>query len=103
MNKPATDETIERDDLCAPGRDREPLRELAHRASGGIEVTLYWSAGDDSTSVEVWHPASEQTLHFAVASERALEAYYHPFSELPISLDFEAAWNRDQHSTVLED
>jgi len=56
-------------------------RELAHRVSGGIEVTLYWSALDDTTSVEVFHAATETTLHFAVPGERALEAFYHPFAQ----------------------
>jgi hypothetical protein len=57
--------------------------ELAHRAGGGIEVTLYWSAHDNSTSIEVWHAAAEETLVFAVAREQALEAFYHPFAHLP--------------------
>ncbi|HEY2371252.1 MAG TPA: hypothetical protein VGH82_01765 [Gaiellaceae bacterium] len=59
------------------------LRELAHRVSGGIEVTLYWSADDDSTSVEIFHASTEQTLHFTVAREHALDAFYHPFAHLP--------------------
>ena len=62
-------------------------RELARRVRGGIEVTLYWSPDDNSTTVEVWQPASEETLLFAVAPERALEAYYHPFAQLPTSID----------------
>jgi hypothetical protein len=58
-------------------------RELAHRVSGGIEVTLYWSAADNTTSVEVFHAATETTLHFGVRGERALDAFYHPFAHLP--------------------
>jgi hypothetical protein len=64
-----------------------PRRELAYRVSGGIEVTLYWSADDNSTSVEVWQPASGETLLFTVARECALEAFYHPFAHLPIGRD----------------
>jgi hypothetical protein len=60
-----------------------PRLELARRASGGIEVTLYWTAHDNSTSIEVWQPASEETLVFGVAREQALEAFYHPFAHLP--------------------
>ena len=55
-------------------------RELAHRVSGGIEVTRYWSAGDNSTSIEVWQAASDETLAFPAARERALEAFHHPFA-----------------------
>jgi hypothetical protein len=65
----------------------EPRRELANRSSGGIEVSLYWSALDDSTTVEVWDSASEETIVFAVAPERALEAFYHPFAQLAASFD----------------
>lgn len=59
--------------------------ELARRTSGGIEVTLYWNARENRTSIEVWQPASEETLHFNVARERALDAFYHPFAYLLIS------------------
>ncbi len=58
-------------------------RELAHRISGGIEVTLYWRADDNSTSIEVWQPASDERLAFVVSSEDALEAFHHPFAHLP--------------------
>jgi hypothetical protein len=56
--------------------------ELARRTSGGIEVTLYWSAHENRTSIEVWQPASEETLLFAVAPEQALDAFYRPFAYL---------------------
>jgi hypothetical protein len=58
-------------------------RELAHRVSGGIEVTLYWSADDNSTSVRILQPATEETITFVVERERALDAFQHPFSYLP--------------------
>ena len=60
-----------------------PRQELARRVSGGIEVTLYWSAHDNSTSVEIWQPEPEETLTFTVGSDRALDAFYHPFAHLP--------------------
>ena len=61
---------------------RPRRRELAHRASGGLEVTLYWSAEDGSTSVEVHQTATDETLCFDVARDRALDAFYHPFAQL---------------------
>ena len=61
----------------------ESRRELAHRLSGGVEVTLYWDCDDNSTSVEVWQHASGETLAFAVPAECALDAFYHPFAHLP--------------------
>jgi hypothetical protein len=57
--------------------------ELAHRFSGGLEVALYWCADDNRTTIEIWHAATEQLFTFAVAPERALDAYYHPFAHLP--------------------
>ena len=60
-------------------------RELAHRVSGDVEVTLYWSAADDSTSVEVWQPASGERLAFVVPGEDALDAFHHPFAHLPLA------------------
>lgn len=61
----------------------EPLRELAHRVSGGVEVTLYWSADDNRTSIEVWQHETNETLAFHVPREHALDAFYHPFAHLP--------------------
>jgi hypothetical protein len=58
-------------------------RELAHRVSGGIEITLYWSPAGHSTSIEVWQRDSDELLlAFSVARERALDAFYHPFAHL---------------------
>jgi len=65
-------------------------RELAFRSGGGIEVTLYWDAEEDSTSVEIYHLATEETILFAVPREQALDAFHHPFAHLPWqSSDFE--------------
>jgi hypothetical protein len=63
----------------------QPRRELARRVSGGIEITLYWSAADNDTSIEVWQPDSGETLAFSIPPERALDAFYHPFAQLTFS------------------
>ena len=57
-------------------------RELAHRVSGGTEFTLYWSADDGSTSIEIRQAETDVTLEFEVARDRALDAFYHPFAHL---------------------
>jgi len=62
-------------------------RELAHRISGGIEITLYWNPRDDTTSLEVRHHDSEQTLRYHVAPDQALDAFYHPFAHLQAVTD----------------
>ena len=59
-----------------------PRRELARRLNGGLEVTLYWNADDNSTSIEVLQTTTDEKLTFAVARERALDAFYHPFAHL---------------------
>ena len=69
------------------GESVQPRRELARRVSGGIEVALYWSPFDNSTTVEVWQATSEETLVLPVAAEHALEAFYHPFAQLATSFD----------------
>lgn len=69
------------------GEAVQPRRELAHRVSGGIEVALYWSPFDNSTTVEVWDSASDETIVFGVRPERALEAFNHPFAQLTPSFD----------------
>jgi hypothetical protein len=69
--------------MIDPSTNHDSQRELAHRISGAIEVTLYWNADENGTSVEVFHAATEQTLRFAVARAHALDAFYHPFAHLP--------------------
>jgi len=83
VRKPVTETTLEKEIPRAvrPAPVR-PRRELAHRVSGGIEVTLYWSAHNNTTSIEVWQSATEETLQFTVAKEQALEAFHHPFAHL---------------------
>ena len=55
-------------------------RELAHRIGGGLEVTLYWNTGDNTTSIEVRDLESETHLRFAVPADQALDAFYHPYA-----------------------
>ena len=61
-------------------------RELAHRVSSGLEVTLYWNAADNGTSIEVRHLASNTTLRFAVPADQALDAFYHPLAQVDYSI-----------------
>ena len=57
-------------------------RQLAHRVTGGLEVTLYWSADDNTTHIEVVQRATHESLAFAVAGDQALDAFYHPFAHV---------------------
>jgi hypothetical protein len=57
-------------------------RELAQRVDGGFAITLYWNEHDNTTSVDVHHHATGETISFAVAGDRALDAFHHPFAYL---------------------
>jgi hypothetical protein len=68
-------------------------RELASRVNGGLEITLYWNAGDNTTSVHVYQPATDETIAFPVAPDRALDAFHHPFAHLAGQEAAAAAWS----------
>jgi hypothetical protein len=57
-------------------------RELASRVTGDLEITLYWEAQENTTSIEVHQKATAQTIAFPVAADRALDAFHHPFAHL---------------------
>ena len=57
-------------------------RELASRVNGGLEITLFWHPLDNSTSVEIHQEATDETISFRVPSDRALDAFHHPFAHL---------------------
>jgi hypothetical protein len=57
-------------------------RELARRVTGGLEITLYWNARDDSVSIEVYQATTAETIAFPVPADQALDAFNHPFAHL---------------------
>jgi hypothetical protein len=59
-----------------------PRRELARRANDGLEITLYWDARDNTTTIEVHHAETAETIAFPVPAHRALDAFHHPFAHL---------------------
>ena len=54
-------------------------QELARRVSGGLEVTLFRNTGERSTSIELRHTAIKEPIRFRVPTDRALDAFHHPF------------------------
>jgi hypothetical protein len=66
--------------LTAPAA--APVRELAHRRSGGLDVTLLWDSGDGSVVIDVWQSSTDERFAFTVPPEEALDAFYHPFAHL---------------------
>jgi hypothetical protein len=55
-------------------------RELAHRTADGIEVTLLWRETDGTITVEVFDRGTDDVFELAVACDRALDAFYHPYA-----------------------
>ncbi len=55
-------------------------RELAVRDSDGVHVVLLWHPAEDAVSVSVEDARVGDCFQIAVAPERALDAFYHPFA-----------------------
>ena len=55
-------------------------RELARRASNGIEVTLFWSKSTNCVTVEVFDARFEERFEFGVGGTDALNAFNHPYA-----------------------
>jgi hypothetical protein len=55
-------------------------RELAARESDGIHVLLLWHPDENALTVSVEDARLGDRFHVAVAPDRALDAFYHPFA-----------------------
>jgi hypothetical protein len=55
-------------------------RELAARDSDGIHVQLLWHPGENALTVSVEDVRVGDRFQLAVAPDRALDAFYHPFA-----------------------
>ena len=55
-------------------------RELAARDSDGIHVLLLWHPDENTVTVSVEDVRVGDRFQIAVAPDRALHAFYHPFA-----------------------
>jgi hypothetical protein len=55
-------------------------RELAAREGSGIHVELLWNPGEYALTVSVEDARVGDRFQIAVAPDRALDAFYHPFA-----------------------
>lgn len=55
-------------------------RELAARETDGIHVLLLWHPDENAVSVSVEDARLGDHFQIAVAPERALDAFYHPYA-----------------------
>jgi hypothetical protein len=57
-----------------------PDRELASRESDGVHVLLLWHPRDNTLTVSVEDTRAGDAFQLAIAPERALDAFYHPYA-----------------------
>jgi hypothetical protein len=55
-------------------------RELAARDTDGIHVVLLWHPDENAVTVSVEDARAGDRFQLAVAPDRALDAFYHPFA-----------------------
>jgi hypothetical protein len=55
-------------------------RELAHRSSDGIEVTLFWTKPSSRVTIAVLDSVCDEALEFEVDGGAALDAFNHPYA-----------------------
>jgi hypothetical protein len=60
-----------------------PVRELAQRRSGTLEVLLLWHAQIDVVELSVRDVATGGGFHTEIAPGRAIDAFYHPYVYAP--------------------
>ncbi len=72
-------------------------RELAHRLSDGLEVTLLWQKFTDTLTITVSDERSGAYFELAAAPEQALDVFTHPYAHaafrgLPYAQEALASW-----------
>ena len=56
-----------------------PLRELAHRANDGLEVTLFWHSSTGELTVCVCDERRGSYFEIRPEPHQALDVFYHPY------------------------
>lgn len=54
-------------------------REICHRSSDGVEVTLWWLPGEDRLQVAVVDTKLNQCFQLPTDADRAMRVFNHPF------------------------
>lgn len=77
-----------------PTIDPQKIRELAHRAGDGLEVTLLWNEDDNRVVVAVDDARTGERFEIEVPTTSALDAFKHPFAYAPPDRGAAAAEHR---------
>ena len=67
-------------DLGVAPTGEAPLRELAFRATDGLEISLLWNAVAGGLAVSVQDTRSGDVFEVPAPRDRALEVFYHPYA-----------------------
>ncbi len=62
-------------------------RELDHRSSNGIEVTLLWSRRTNRVWISVADDRRDHAFELDVDPSDALDAFHHPYAYADVDLD----------------
>src|SRR5262249_29166267 len=76
---------IRRMELSTKEMTMEPAtakRELAHRASNGVNVSLFWTKVGDLLTLDVYAQRLAEFFELEVPKDRALDAFHHPYVSL---------------------
>jgi hypothetical protein len=76
------------------------LRELAHRAHDGLEVTLLWNPRSNEVSIDVIDERRNRSFLLAVEPGSALDAFNHPYVYAPEWI--EEDWTTGRETAVAE-
>jgi hypothetical protein len=66
--------------MASDTSSRRAFRELARRANGGLEVTLFWSELEDRLAVAVSDSLSGEWFFLDAEPDNALDVFYHPYA-----------------------
>jgi hypothetical protein len=64
--------------------EKAKARELAHRITSSVEVTLFWRELDNALTLRLVEVATGIEFEFCVRPEDALDAFNHPYAYLPL-------------------
>jgi hypothetical protein len=68
-----------KEEAMRAGTNREE-RELAHRSSAGIEVTLLWNEQSGELTVTAFDSSTGELFALPARREQALDVFNHPFA-----------------------
>jgi hypothetical protein len=81
------------------------VRELAYRATGGLEVVLFRDEATDELTVSVSDERTGAYFEFAAAPDEALDVFYHPYAHaafrgVPYDDALRASWAQAARAQV---